>query len=114
MRISDWSVYVFSSDLEANNAMIGEKVATALTGTFLGILASYGFFGPLAAALEHDAKEELNLYEGIKANLVSSASGMPPTLAVEFGRKVFLPDPRPTFLSAGPRIGKVCFLTCIS
>lgn len=82
---------------DADNAMIGEKVATALVGTFLGILASYGFFGPLAAALEHDAKEELNLYEGIKATLVASASGMPPTLAVEFGRKVLLPAHRPSF-----------------
>lgn len=82
---------------EANNAEIGEKVGTALVGTFLGILASYGFFGPLAAALEHDAKEELNLYEGIKATLVASASGMPPTLAVEFGRKVLLSAHRPSF-----------------
>ncbi|QGZ28652.1 flagellar motor stator protein MotA [Stutzerimonas stutzeri] len=82
---------------DANNAEIGEKVGTALVGTFLGILASYGFFGPLAAALEHDAKEELNLYEGIKATLVSSASGMPPTLAVEFGRKVLLSAHRPSF-----------------
>ncbi|WP_300655680.1 flagellar motor stator protein MotA, partial [Pseudomonas sp.] len=40
---------------EADNAQIGQKVGTALVGTFLGILASYGFFGPLAAALEHDA-----------------------------------------------------------
>ena len=45
----------------ADNAQIGEKVGTALVGTFLGILASYGFFGPLAGALEHDAKEEVNL-----------------------------------------------------
>lgn len=82
---------------EADNAMIGYKVGAALVGTFLGILASYGFFGPLAAALEHDAKEELNLYEGIKATLVASASGMPPTLAVEFGRKVLLPAHRPSF-----------------
>jgi chemotaxis protein MotA len=82
---------------EANNAEIGEKVATALVGTFLGILASYGFFSPLAAALEHDAKEELNVYEAIKATLVASASGMPPTLAVEFGRKVLYPAHRPSF-----------------
>ena len=81
----------------ADNAQIGEKVGTALVGTFLGILASYGFFGPLAAALEHDAKEEVNLYEAIKATLVASASGMPPTLAVEFGRKVLFPAHRPSF-----------------
>ncbi|TLX55264.1 flagellar motor stator protein MotA [Stutzerimonas nosocomialis] len=82
---------------DASNAEIGEKVATALVGTFLGILASYGFFGPLAGALEHDAKEELNVYESIKATLVASASGMPPTLAVEFGRKVLFPAHRPSF-----------------
>ncbi len=82
---------------DASNAEIGEKVATALVGTFLGILASYGFFSPLAGALEHDAKEELNVYESIKATLVASASGMPPTLAVEFGRKVLFPAHRPSF-----------------
>jgi chemotaxis protein MotA len=81
----------------ATNAQIGEKVGTALVGTFLGILASYGFFGPLADALTHDAKEELNVYEAIKACLVASASGMPPTLAVEFGRKVLFPAHRPSF-----------------
>ena len=76
---------------------LGSHVAAALVGTFLGILASYGFFGPLAACLEHDAHEELNVYAAIKATLVASASGMPPTLAVEFGRKVLLPAHRPSF-----------------
>jgi chemotaxis protein MotA len=90
-------VITMSALATASNAEIGEKVGTALVGTFLGILAAYGFFGPLSAALEHDAKEELNLYESIKATLVASASGMPPTLAVEFGRKVLLPAHRPSF-----------------
>ncbi|SUC60068.1 flagellar motor protein MotA [Pseudomonas aeruginosa] len=82
---------------EGSQAEIGHHVAAALVGTFLGILAAYGFVGPLAGALEHDAKEELNLFEAIKACLVASASGMPPSLAVEFGRKVLLPAHRPTF-----------------
>jgi chemotaxis protein MotA len=46
----------------------------------------------LAKCLAHDAKEELNVYEAIKASLVASASGMPPSLAVEFGRKVLYPS----------------------
>ncbi|HCL42648.1 MAG TPA: flagellar motor stator protein MotA, partial [Pseudomonas sp.] len=33
---------------DAEKAEIGEKVATALVGTFLGILAAYGFVGPFA------------------------------------------------------------------
>jgi chemotaxis protein MotA len=82
---------------QGSQAEIGHHVAAALVGTFLGILAAYGFVGPLSNALEHDAKEELNLYESIKACLVASASGMPPSLAVEFGRKVLLPAHRPSF-----------------
>jgi chemotaxis protein MotA len=39
----------------------------------------------------------LNTYEAIKASLVASASGMPPSLAVEFGRKVLYPAHRPSF-----------------
>ena len=82
---------------DGDKAAIGGHVGAALVGTFLGILAAYGFFGPLAQCLAHDAKEEMNVYEGIKAALVASASGMPPSLAVEFGRKVLYPAHRPSF-----------------
>ena len=82
---------------EVEQSELGGHVGAALVGTFLGILAAYGFFGPLSTCLEHDAKEELNLYEAIKASLVASASGMPPTLAVEFGRKVLFAAHRPSF-----------------
>jgi|TARA_R110000782_G_scaffold152573_2_gene245174 chemotaxis protein MotA len=83
---------------DADNKMIGEKVATALVGTFLGIWAAYGFVGPFAAAMEHEAHEEINTYEAIKMCLVASAQGLPPALAVEFGRKALLPEHRPSFL----------------
>ncbi len=83
---------------EAEQNAIGRHVGAALVGTFLGILASYGFVGPLAASLDYDGKQELNLYEAIKATLVASASGLPPSLAVEFGRKVLLPANRPSFI----------------
>ena len=82
---------------DGDKAAIGAHVGAALVGTFLGILAAYGFFGPLATCLGHDAKEELNVYEAIKASLVASASGMPPSLAVEFGSKVLYPAHRPSF-----------------
>lgn len=82
---------------DAEQSAIGKHVGAALVGTFLGILAAYGFVGPIAASLTHDGKQELNVYEAIKATLVASASGMPPSLAVEFGRKVLYPSGRPTF-----------------
>ena len=37
---------------------IGEKVAAALVGTFLGILLCYGIFGPLATAMGKNAEAE--------------------------------------------------------
>lgn len=83
---------------DAEKSEIGEKVGTALVGTFLGILAAYGFVGPFASAMEHDAHEEANTYEAIKMTLVASAQGLPPALAVEFGRKSLLPEHRPSFL----------------
>lgn len=82
---------------DGDQKSIGLHVGAALVGTFFGILAAYGFFGPLANTLRHDAREELNVYEAIKASLVASASGMPPSLAVEFGRKVLFPSHRPSF-----------------
>lgn len=83
---------------EADNALIGEKVGTALVGTFLGIFAAYGFVGPFSAAMQHEATAEANTYEAIKMCLVASAQGLPPALAVEFGRKALLSEQRPSFL----------------
>jgi len=44
---------------------IGEKVGAALVGTFLGILMSYGFFGPLAVRLEFLSAEEMMYFHTI-------------------------------------------------
>lgn len=78
-------------------AEIGKHVAGALVGTFLGILLGYGFVGPLAAALQHRAHEEGKAFEIIKMALVSSLRGYPPSVAVEFARKLLFSDVRPAF-----------------
>ena len=77
--------------------ILGKMIGAALVGTFLGILAAYGFVGPFATAMGHVAHEEANTYEAIKMTLVASAQGLPPALAVEFGRKSLLPEHRPSF-----------------
>ncbi len=75
---------------------IGEHVAAALVGTFLGVLLSYGYVQPLAARLEHDAHEEGKYLECIKAGLLSFAGGTNPMIAVEFARKVIFTFNRPS------------------
>jgi chemotaxis protein MotA len=76
---------------------IGHKVGAALVGTFLGILLSYGFVQPIAAAVEHRVNEELNFEHAIKAGLLAMYKGLPPAIAVEFARRVIPEDVRPTF-----------------
>ncbi len=81
----------------AETAEIGEKVGAALVGTFLGILVAYGFVGPIASAMEHQAHEEGKAFEVVKMALVASVRGYPPQVAVEFARKLLFSEVRPTF-----------------
>ncbi len=81
----------------ASTNEIGEKVGAALVGTFLGILVAYGFVGPIASAMEHQAHEEGKAFEVVKMALVASVRGYPPQVAVEFARKLLFSEVRPTF-----------------
>jgi chemotaxis protein MotA len=78
-------------------AEIGEKVAAALVGTFLGILLAYGFVGPIASALEKIAKDEAAYFITIKTCIIAMIQGYPPQIAVEFGRKTTPSNLRPKF-----------------
>ena len=85
-------------------AILGEHVAAALVGTFLGILLAYGFVGPMATALEHQATDEAALFLAIKNTLVASAQGYAPQIAVEFGRKAIGGVDRPSFMELENRV----------
>ncbi len=76
---------------------IGEKVATALVGTFLGILLSYGFVQPLSTHIELLQASEARYYECMKAGIVAYAKGNAPIIVVEFARRVIYSNVRPTF-----------------
>jgi chemotaxis protein MotA len=75
---------------------IGEQVAAALVGTFLGILLSYGFIGPLAMNLEFVSAAELDYTKCIAACVIGFASGMAPVTAVELGRRGLSSELRPS------------------
>ncbi len=76
---------------------IGEKVAAALTGTFLGVLCAYGFANPISGGLEHVNTAEARVYHVIKSGVVAFAKGFSPIVAVEFGRRAIFSEARPTF-----------------
>ncbi|MGA9567414.1 MAG: flagellar motor stator protein MotA [Candidatus Korobacteraceae bacterium] len=77
---------------------IGEKVAAALVGTFLGILLCYGFVGPLASNLAKLAEEERAYYHVLRVALVAYIKGTPPIMAVETARRAVPTHVRPSFL----------------
>jgi chemotaxis protein MotA len=77
--------------------VIGEKVGAALVGTFLGILLSYGFVGPMATAMEHRVGDEANIEQCIMAGLLAIYKGCAPAIAVEFSRRVIPEESRPSF-----------------
>jgi chemotaxis protein MotA len=76
---------------------IGHKVAAALVGTFLGILASYGLVQPMSTSLEHSVDAESKYLACIKAGLLAVYKGFPPAIAVEFARRILPEGVRPSF-----------------
>ena len=79
-------------------AVLGGMIASALVGTFLGILLAYGAVEPLAGLLEQKATDAAKEYECIKSTLLASMQGYNPATAIEFGRKVLFSTERPGFL----------------
>ena len=76
---------------------LGNLIAAALVGTFLGILLAYGVCSPLASLLDRKVQESTKVYQCIKVTIIASINGYWPALAVEFGRKVVSASQRPTF-----------------
>ena len=77
---------------------LGLHVAAALVGTFLGVLLAYGFVAPLSTSMEHRARENIKVLECAKTAMLATVNGIPPQLAVEFGRKTLYSNERPTFI----------------
>jgi chemotaxis protein MotA len=75
---------------------IGEKVASALVGTFLGIFISYGFMNPLAVNMEFVSVAEISYIRCIAASVISFASGMSPIMAVEVARRGLSSEVKPS------------------
>jgi chemotaxis protein MotA len=79
-------------------SVLGAMIGSALVGTFLGILLSYGIFEPLAGLLEQKVDESSKELQCIKTTLLASMQGYAPQVAIEFGRKVLFSTERPSFV----------------
>lgn len=67
--------------------VVGERVAAALTGTFLGIFAAYGFVNPLANRIKFNNSGEQQYLRCILSAVAGFAKGLAPLTAVEVARR---------------------------
>jgi chemotaxis protein MotA len=75
---------------------IGHKVGAALVGTFLGILLSYGFFGPMATKLEFMGESEMAFFKAVAGTITGFVNDLPPKVAIELARRGVSSEMRPS------------------
>jgi chemotaxis protein MotA len=75
---------------------IGHKVGAALVGTFLGILASYGFFAPIAVNIEFQGATELQFFRTIASVIQGFVDDLPPKTCIERAVRGLPHDMRPS------------------
>jgi len=91
-------IVVTMAQLDGPPELIGQNVAAALVGTFLGILACYGFVGPLAASMKSRVSENTQYIKCMKHALLAFNKGVAGVIAVEFARRALANDVRPSFI----------------
>ncbi len=90
-------VVITMSALGGPPEAIGHKVASALVGTFLGILMCYGLIGPVGAKMSKSAEEERCFLHVLRVLIISYMKGSPPAIAVEMARRAVPLHVRPSF-----------------
>jgi chemotaxis protein MotA len=90
-------VVITMSALGGPPEAIGQKVAAALVGTFLGILLCYGFIGPIGAHMTKIAEEEREFLHALRVLMIAAIKGDPPIIAIEMGRRAIPLHERPSF-----------------
>ena len=76
---------------------VGEKVAAALVGTFLGILLCYGVAGPLSSNMAKAADDHNSYLHVLRVLLLSFLKGSAPMIAIEMARRAIPAHVRPSF-----------------
>jgi chemotaxis protein MotA len=88
-------IVVTMSHLDAPPEVLGHHIGAALVGTFLGVLAAYGFFTPLANKMTSAFLEEEMVIQCLAAGFRAFSQGLAPMVAVEVARKSIFHSFRP-------------------
>lgn len=76
--------------------VLGEMIAGALVGTFLGVLLAYGIVAPIASRIASVVQADAGYHNLIRSVLVAHLQGNAPQVSIELGRKeipsLFMPS----------------------
>ncbi|MEL7231141.1 MAG: motility-associated protein [Pseudomonadota bacterium] len=72
--------------IDSEPAILGEMIAAALLGTFLGVFLAYGIIGPVAARLMQIIDEEALYLDTISNVIAGHAEGLAPRTNIELAR----------------------------
>jgi len=89
-------VVITMEAIGASPETVGQKVAAALVGTFLGILLCYGVVGPVASRLETLSESQAQFLQVLRIAVIAFARGASPLLAVEYARRSIPIEMRPS------------------
>src|SRR3546814_2733149 len=100
-------------------AILGAMIGSALVGTFLGVLLSYGIVGPFASRARQVIESDAAIYHVVKQIIVASLHGNPLPLVTEAALSSITHTNQPAFAdvfdrSEERRVGKECVSTCKS
>jgi len=87
--------------------VLGEHIGAALVGTFMGVLACYGFAGPIATTMGHKAEGRQTYMNVIKTGLLAAyASDFMVPFAIESARRSIPAGECPSFAEVEVEIKK--------
>jgi chemotaxis protein MotA len=66
---------------------VGERVAAALTGTFLGVLLAYGFVNPLGKRVSFNHHSHFSYFRAMVQAISGFATGLSPAMSIEIARR---------------------------
>ncbi|QTD56502.1 flagellar motor stator protein MotA [Parasphingorhabdus cellanae] len=77
--------------------ILGTMIGSALVGTFLGVLLSYGFVGPMAGRARQVVESDNAIYHIVKQVIVASLHGHPQPMVIEAARSGLTRTNQPAF-----------------
>lgn len=86
------------SSINQPTEILGAMIGGALVGTFLGVLLSYCFVGPLASKLHQVIEDDAKPFKIAKIAMIAHAQGQPPQIAAEIARRAAPSQFAPSFL----------------